>query len=1095
VVGDLPLEQIADLAAGMGSTPDAPHWMYSYLTDAMPVRQKMVRRTAYEQAIVAAGGTLVVPDVTNEAPNEGTTASEDEEIPGNKAAKAAARRRIDFTTRNGASKGQPTIEHDGVQLVRQDHRDSAKGEIWRAASALPDALVEVEAELRAGDGAPTLLASWIAVGSAGSVPVPAPMAEAAPEESAQLQSLTRRVFRAAQAMADTWRAETAQRMGESIDNAAVRAQVRRACNACAFEALKSVSSWVSLDRNAAEEKALRLRRRTEAIERHTSQGSVSASDVEDLLSAIADRSESLKRKDPNAIVLDLQGFDWRCAAAIRHYLDTRILAYPREERDPAPWSHPDWDGFWSAFGAHPALPVIVAPGIEDADGERSMAPSIAEITQTWARAQGSARYSATRRARIHVDWSSSGTRGTLATARDLEQQTRRRTDHHDAGVPVLNATAEWLGRSLSLQCHVAADRGIRLTAADTSWDVEYHRNIRHPEEGMTGSVKTFDLAIDPDAKTATITLPIQIPLDGFADNAHTKSLAVGGYYRVRSGADPSQPDGMKTVPPEQARVIGLDLGIGPVAGWALLERDGDTIRQVRTGHLGTLRDVALEEDRVRLWDPSLSLAEAAHLVRRAAKVRGWISAAARGTLERPARLDDKDGLVPESLRDPLVAAACANAAWTDACIRLIQAIPAAAIAPAPTSVTMKMGAVEVGGRRQSGVPISAQADQIVDGILARSTDPDAKEAMRLVLRPLAWVLIAYQRMRACRFAMGQMTLRTMRATEMTAARNEIAVQFGFVSEQDYYRVLGQRTEPLAFAARGDQHEDHVSITASLIVADLLEDLSSLGTALTGWGRTPLARGQAPAADDPRAIWAENYGHLRTLAASKRAEIHKLTAARAARLAAQEQAVLVVENLSMETTSRADTAANTLTRRMSARDWMQMVLRAADTRGVPVVLVDPSWTSHETVPVDEAGRCAEPVLTIEDGQIQPHRDRVTAAVAIAYRSISGWPTRTRYAVQLAEAGPSGERWARLAPAPGAGRKATFPVWASRMAKALAADSPLRLGWRIDPTAHTAVQGVIPDTVTWTAERGVLARTTDGLRLLTAKATKRRTAAAR
>ena len=938
---------------------------------------------------------------------------------------------------------------DGAFVVARDGRDTFKKDAWELTAK--SGTLAMEEEISPGDGSPYYLAGWIL----NEAQAPAQLLSAESEKATQLQGLVAKIFARSVVLTKAWRGEAATHLDKAPNEPKVTARVRGSLAACCYEALKQARSWVELDKQAADERASREQVFISALEKIEKP---LRAPVRNLLEAIDERADQQRSIDGDATPLHPGSLTWKSCESIRNFLDTGVLSYRRDDEDHA-WSHPDWAGFWEDFGEpkmRPAMTALVSV-VPPADDER---PSIGELHRAWYRAQGYARLTVTDHVRLHVDRSNAGTRGTLESTVDPTDPQRARGARGHLPTEVVLGSVEWLGKSHPLRFHAGRNRSLTIVDEDGGWQMSFLRNVRRPEQMMKGVCKAFDLSLREDC--VRIDLPVQVPMPTFADTAQAKSLSIGGWYRMRPGTDPSSP--AKAIQPLlEGRVLGLDIGVVPVGGYAVIERADETFREIASGLLGDLGDI----DPV-IFVPGVHLRAVATQIEIAVGLRAYLKSCTAAVAE-----DEPHPAIPSRLArraDPdLLAAAQRCVEFVDwkrvqmavpaVMSQLITAIAQAAAGPVTTGHEVLMGMHRVAGRGKAADDHAKLVQGLLKSVIDNEvSDPDVRQVLRALLFPLVTLLLAYQRSRACRADLGTVSKKSgITDAVMCQRRDAIAKRHGFAHEAAYWSIvhLGA-TQEKSLARASDQEHDR-ALTIRNLLADLWERTASLGQSLSGWGSAPLARGEKPSERDPRRPWDDAYGFLRTMASNIRQAAHEGLACRAVALAKQHGCVaLAIERLDLEMSSRSDRESNGLSRRMAAKEWTAMVMRAADLAGLTLVLVDAWWSSSEVAPLQTASGLAPRNLAIRQGRDLYTTDgkrlalsvRVNAARNIALRSLAGYPQRVRFSVMQ-----HGSTAVLIRP--GTDGKGPWGVWQDRLAQDLGRVSAQDIWWTINSAGQATL----------------------------------------
>lgn len=1013
-------------ALGMkpGVTCD-PHWLWSYLSDGLVAKVPVVRLAHLRTVLLGLGVTI---------PKDA--------IQGRRFVVELDERPRHFTL----------LPHGDDWVVARDGRDAFKRDAWDKAAAIER--LSLTEEISPGDSSPYYLAGWIL----GEAQPPAQLVAGDPAKATALPSVIAAAFSAAVSVTVAWRQQVAEALGRPVTDLKVTAHLRRSLAACCYEALKQVRSWVELDRQAAEERA----RREDAFQASLLQiEEPLRAQVSKLLDAISARAEHSGVMDPDSPVISPGSLTWKTCEAIRTFLTSGRLSFERGDEQ-HPWTHPDWEAFWEEFGADDqwraaltALVQVVPPADEDA-------PSIGEIHRSFFRAQGYAALSLTDRVRLHVDRSNAGTNGTLASATDPNQPQRARGARGKEPTAIISPSVEWLGRSYPLEFHVGRNRSLAIVDGTAEWNCVFKRNIR-TAESMTGVCKAFDVSVSDSH--VRIDLPIQMPVESFGDLSVARQLAVGGWYRLRPAAEPSSP-ARAIQPREEARVLGVDIGVVPIGGYSAIERSGSRYYELDSGVIGDLT----EKDPT-IFVHGLHLRQISRAVHGALQLRSHLNAcqqaaqAKRDLPETPARLVGA-GLGDLATTVRLCVTAGRGAAVQRSCClamgHLIEGIARLAAAPGTKGYAILIGEGRYGGDEIPADAHPVLVERLLATVMASSDvppDADVREILLALLRPLVSLLLGYQRMRACRSDLGTVSkkLGNLDDETMCRRRDAIAVRHGYESEADYFAILHLGATSSAALKRSSMAAHDRALTIRNLLADLWERASSLGTALAGMGLRPQERGSLLLPNDPRYPWNQAYGFLRRHAAAIREEAHKGLAARIVQVAKQYHCTAIaIERLDLMTSSRADRESNGLTRRFAAKEWMAMIQRAADLAGVTIVQVDAWWSSTEIAPLQTGNGLAPRCVGVRhrgdlhtlDGTRVTVPGRVNAARNIALRSLSGNAQHARFPVV------TNGTAAVLVKATVDG-KGAWSVWQDRMAQDLGRDGAADLWWTIDAQGQAAL----------------------------------------
>lgn len=926
-----------------------------------------------------------------------------------------------------------TATAEGEIGVRRNGKDRTLGALWDLAAAVRT--IRSPSELMLGDSVPYYLAGWIL----GVAEPPASFRDALPGHAADLLRLVQSVFPAVRQEADRWTVQAAEKLGRSPADGKVVAAVREALAACCYSALSWTRSWVSLDILAQENRTERRARLDVRLAALPNDGGES---VEKLLEAMDARCTAAGDEP----LVGPGSLDWRACQAISSFMAGGRWEYQREGQEPSPWTHVDRDAFWDAFaGPHrqalTQLVDLVAPEDE----------TIGEVYRSWTRAQGYAKLPLRAPSRIHIDASNAGISGTLASTVDPTETNRLRGPRGGGGTPVVLASVNWLGQTIPLRFHPGRNRSLHIQEDKTGWSVALARNARQPVEIDRGQVKSWDLSVRGDR--IRIDLALQVGLPAYADTSLAKTLAIGGWYHARPGGDPMS-GAAKLSPPESARVLALDVGVRPIASFAVVEKKGDRYHQVIAGEMGPL--TGAEE----VYQPGLILAKTQDEVFRARKALQ----AARSMMKRGSGHAGDENPHPNTAgaRDWIEALEEGDfdpAKVRTATTTLIQSVPEAAAGPASRSARLMVGPVQMMGRGEALEPLAGLVDRLIaHSLAAAGIHGPTRRLIGDLMTPLATVLLAYQRQRVAGHDIASISKKSgLTDAQVSRQRDAVALLHGYRSEAHYWHLVHLGSTSIASLEKSSQDAQDRALSCALQVADLLENTSDLGKALTGWGLPPLARGKSLPEDDDRTIWEAFYGHLRTSAANMRTNAHQVVAARAVRLAHQHGCqAIVTEHLDNPMTSRQDRQSNTLSRRMATADWMAMIRRAAEVRGLPLVLVDSYYSSTEVIHLDENGHLLGSSVALRRGPALVNLQgaslgsvRLNAARTLALRALSGNIARPSAPVH-AYAQPDGTWLAVLRQAPD-GR---WSAWQVRLAGSLGG-TPDTLAWSVTAAGDATI----------------------------------------
>ena len=982
-----------------------PHWLWEYLSGGLKAEIPVANLSVLREIILADGG--IIPD---------------DAVQGRK-----------FTVRVEDKSHSFTLLPDGEDwVVARDGRDKYKRETWDKAIKR-EKIIRPE-EISPGDSSPYYLAGWIL----GEASAPAQLVAGAPAKAEALPNVITAAFPSAVALATQWR----KRMDtEPMAEQKIIARLRRSISSCCYEALKIARSWVELDTQAEAERNKRetiFRQALEAVDQPLRE------QVGDLLDAIAERASAMCDGAP----IHPGSLNWKTCEAIRNFMATERLFYVRDDEE-ITWSHPDWTDFWDEFGGvslwRPALNALLAmSGTDDA-------LSLGETHRTWYRAQGYAKLTLPDRVRVHVDRSNAGTNGTLASGVDKTQQQRSRGIRGAEPVATIEAEVEWLGVSFPLVFHAGRNRQLAITDENGAWACDLQRNIRN-QDHLLGVCKAFDLTVTDSH--VRIDIPLQVAVPAFVDVTLTRQLAVGGWYRPRPGSELSSPARI-VQPATDATILGVDIGLVPIAGYAVIRRADTKYTEIASGLIGELSDHDSD-----IFVPGLGLSHIRRLVNHAGLIRNHL----RNVMKAVDRGEDLPAASPRLLTAGLGDAATlikriatkGNAKnfyvlTQKTMLALIEAVATKAAAAGTKGHSILIGEKRYEGQEQIAEANNIQAERVLSAVLTLLPDAsgvEERDLLKLLMAPLTALLLGYQRMRTCKADLGTVSKKHgIDDATMCARRDAIAVRHGYAGEAEFHAILHLGATNKKILQRAAQAACDRALALRNILADLWESAANLGVSLMGIGLPPQMRGSELMPDDPRNHWNNSYGFLRTHAANIREQAHEGLAARLVQLAREHSCTAIaIERLDLLTTSRADRESNSLSRRMSSKDWIGMISRAADIAGIPIVQVDAWWSSAEVAPLQSGEGLAKRCMGIRhrsdlfqiDGTRALAPLRVNAARNIATRSLSGYAQRSRFAVL------SDGEIATFARSTEDGK---WGVWQDRMAKDLGRSEAATIWWTI------------------------------------------------